>query len=44
MRGEIGNFTGIDSPYERPRRPDLRLDTEDLAPEECVELILRRLL
>ncbi len=44
MRGEIGNFTGIDSPYEKPRHPDLRLDTEALAPEECVELILRRLL
>ena len=44
MRGEIGNFTGIDSPYEKPRNPDLRLDTEKLEPEECVELILRRLL
>ena len=44
MRGEIGNFTGIDSPYEKPRNPDLRLDTEKLEPEECVELIVQRLL
>ena len=43
MRGEIRNFTGIDSPYEKPEHPDLRLDTEELGPEECVELILRRL-
>ena len=44
MRGEIGNFTGIDSPYEKPGNPDLHLDTEKLGPEECAELILRRLL
>ena len=44
IKGEITNFTGIDSPYERPERPDLRLDTGKLGPEECVELILRRLL
>ncbi len=43
MRGEIGNFTGIDSPYEKPGNPDLHLDTEMLGPEECAELILRRL-
>ena len=43
MRGEIKNFTGVDSPYERPRRPDLRLDTERLAPEDCVELVMRNL-
>ena len=41
MRGEIRNFTGVDSPYERPERPDLRLDTEKLSAEECVELIMR---
>ena len=41
MLGEIRNFTGVDSPYERPERPDLRLDTEKLSPEECVELVMR---
>ena len=44
MRGEIRNFTGVDSPYERPERPDLHLDTEKLSPEECVELVMRSLL
>ena len=43
MRGEIRNFTGIDSPYERPERPDLHLDTEKLSPEECVKLVMRSL-
>ena len=42
MRGEITNFTGIDSPYEQPENPDLHLDTEKLGPEECAELILRQ--
>jgi len=43
MSGEIKNFTGIDSPYERPARPDLHLDTENLSPEECVALVIRSL-
>ena len=43
LRGEIRNFTGIDSPYERPERPDLRLDTEELSPEACVDLLSERL-
>ena len=43
-RGEIKNLTGVDSPYERPERPDLRLDTEKLSPEECVELVMRNLM
>ena len=42
-RGEIRNFTGVDSPYERPEQPDLRLDTERLSPEECVELVMESL-
>lgn len=43
MKGEIRNFTGVDSPYEPPERPDLRLDTEKLAPLDCVELLMREL-
>jgi len=26
-RGELINFTGVDSPYERPEHPDIHLDT-----------------
>ncbi len=31
-RGEITNFTGIDSPYEPPEAPEIRLDTTALSP------------
>ena len=31
-RGELANFTGIDSPYEAPQAPELRLDTDTLSP------------
>ncbi|MCX5045352.1 adenylyl-sulfate kinase [Aldersonia sp. NBC_00410] len=37
--GEITNFTGIDSPYEPPQDPDLRL-TPDRTPEEHAQQIL----
>jgi adenylylsulfate kinase len=37
--GEIGQFTGITSPYEVPQKPELMLDTsKSLA--ECVEQVL----
>ncbi len=44
LEGKLRNFTGVDSPYERPERPDLRLDTEKLSPEECVDLVMSRLI
>ncbi len=35
-RGELRHFTGIDSPYEPPERPELRLDTDALEiPDAC---------
>ena len=39
-RGEIKNFTGIDSPYEEPETPEIRLDTATLRPEDAVDRIL----
>jgi bifunctional enzyme CysN/CysC len=42
-RGEITNFTGIDSPYEPPLTPELRLDTVRYSPEESAERILGEL-
>ncbi|NKB23674.1 MAG: adenylyl-sulfate kinase [Kiritimatiellae bacterium] len=42
-RGDIQSFTGIDSPYESPDHPDLRMDTETLSVDECVEPILSML-
>ena len=38
-RGELPNFTGIDSPYEAPESADLSLDTSQLSIDECVDLL-----
>lgn len=40
-RGDLKNFTGIDSPYEPPVTPELRLDTSLYSPDQCVEQLLR---
>ena len=38
-RGEIKNFTGIDSPYEEPQNPEIVLDTENYnAPESALKV------
>jgi bifunctional enzyme CysN/CysC len=42
-RGEIKNFTGIDSPYEPPDAPELRIDTTKTMPEEAGEQIVEAL-
>jgi bifunctional enzyme CysN/CysC len=42
-RGELKNFTGIDSPYERPERPEIRIDGLTTAPEAAAETILATL-
>jgi len=43
-QGELKNFTGIDSPYEEPDNPEIRIDTTLLTPEEAAQLIVDRLL
>jgi bifunctional enzyme CysN/CysC len=40
-RGELKNFTGLDSPYEAPENPELRIDTTALQPEEATEAIVQ---
>jgi adenylyl-sulfate kinase len=40
-KGEIKDFTGIDSPYEAPLSPELVLNTENTTPEECASAILK---
>ncbi|MGH8435612.1 MAG: sulfate adenylyltransferase subunit CysN [Pseudomonas sp.] len=46
-RGELKNFTGIDSPYEPPEHPDVRIDTcadsAEAAAERIVEHVLAKL-
>lgn len=38
--GEIANFTGIDSPYEAPLKPELRIDTGSMDPETAADKII----
>ncbi len=42
-RGELKNFTGIDSPYEPPEAPEIHLDTAVLSREEAVLRVLEQL-
>lgn len=42
-RGELKDFTGIDSPYERPEAPELRVDSAAASPEESATRILEAL-
>ena len=41
--GDIPNFTGIDSRYEAPPSPDLRIDTLTCTPKEAAVIILEKL-
>jgi bifunctional enzyme CysN/CysC len=43
-RGELPNFTGIDSAYEAPEHAELVLDTEAESPAELAERVIARLL
>ena len=39
-RGELTNFTGVDSPYETPRFPDIRLDTTQVGVGEAADQVI----
>lgn len=41
--GELKGFTGIDSEYEAPVKPDLIIESDNLSPEQAVEKILELL-
>lgn len=42
-RGELKNFTGIDSPYEEPEDPELRIDTSLCTPDEAADRVIEAL-
>ncbi|HVE01737.1 MAG TPA: sulfate adenylyltransferase subunit CysN [Sphingomicrobium sp.] len=42
--GELKNFTGIDSPYEVPEAPEIRIDTTQVSAEQAADLIVEELL
>jgi len=39
-RGELKNFTGIDSRYEEPEAPELKLTTDRVSPEEAANQVV----
>ena len=42
--GDLKNFTGIDSPYEVPEKPEIRIDTTKMTAEEAADAIVEKLL
>jgi bifunctional enzyme CysN/CysC len=42
-RGELANFTGIDSPYEVPEAPEIRIDTTAMTAPQAAERIVAHL-
>ncbi|WP_242118262.1 sulfate adenylyltransferase subunit CysN [Sphingomonas lacusdianchii] len=42
--GKLANFTGIDSPYEPPLAPEIRVDTTQETPEAAAERIVEHIL
>ena len=42
-RGELANFTGIDSPYEPPEHPELTVDTVGNSSDEAADLVIARM-
>ena len=42
-KGEIKDFTGIDSPFEAPLESDIELFTENNSIQECIETILAKI-
>lgn len=41
--GRISNFTGVTSPYEAPKHPEVIVDTTNCSVEECVDAIIEGL-
>jgi len=42
--GDLKNFTGIDSPYEPPETPEIRVNTVEMTPAEAAEFIVRQIM
>tara|TARA_B110000196_G_scaffold87258_1_gene75674 strand:+ start:204 stop:836 length:633 start_codon:yes stop_codon:yes gene_type:complete len=42
-KGEIKNFTGIDSEYEVPENPEVVLDTSTMSVEDCADAVIEYL-
>lgn len=42
--GALKNFTGIDSPYEAPENPEIRVNTVEMTVQEAAEHIIKQIL
>ena len=42
--GQLKNFTGIDSEYQKPKNPEIVLQSSDKTPEELADYVLKYLL
>ena len=42
--GALKNFTGVDSPYEAPERPELHIDTTAMTADQAAQLIVDTLI
>ncbi|WP_339827453.1 sulfate adenylyltransferase subunit CysN [uncultured Parasphingorhabdus sp.] len=42
--GQLKNFTGIDSPYEPPENPEIRVNAVEMTPAEAAEYIIRQIM
>ena len=38
--GQLPNFTGISSPFEEPKNPEIRIDTIQTSPEVAADIII----
>ena len=43
IAGEIKNFTGISHPFEEPINPEIIIETDKSSPEECRNIIIKKL-
>jgi bifunctional enzyme CysN/CysC len=42
--GDLKNFTGIDSPYEKPENPDIHIESDKISAEDAAEIIVKKLI
>jgi bifunctional enzyme CysN/CysC len=42
--GQLKNFTGIDSPYEPPENPEIRVNSVEMSPAEAADFIVRKIM
>jgi bifunctional enzyme CysN/CysC len=43
-RGELKNFTGVDSPYQPPENAECTVDTSSMTPDECADIVISYML